>query len=171
MTRLQEVCPMKYFINVLLISQSQISQESGERRRWRPHRPVCRLGKARRPGAALDQRPNACQQRDHTSKLGILPRMDANWTRAWKRWWNCVKKHYHWKCVLGCSYLRSELVSLGCIPRDPSKMEKIPSRDQGGEILTAYILSFGLVSTEKAEGDCCRSVKLIRFRWYVRVAP
>jgi hypothetical protein len=49
--------------------------------------------------------------------------------------------------VSGCSYLQSEPVSLERIPEIRVRWRRRLAETQRGEILTVYILSFGLVPT------------------------
>ena len=55
------------------------------------------------------------------------------------------------------------MFSLEGIPEISVRRRTGLAETQGGEILIAYILSFGPLSAEKVEGDCCRPVDLIRF--------
>jgi hypothetical protein len=53
--------------------------------------------------------------------------------------------------VSGCSHLQSELVSLKSIPVISVRRRRGLAETQSGEILIAYILSFGPVSARRSK--------------------
>jgi len=86
-------------------------------------------------------------------KLVILPRMDTKMDESLvEAMVELCEETSSLEMGSGGSYLQSELVSLERIPEICVRWRRRLVETQRGEILTVYVLSFGLASTQKTKG-------------------
>jgi len=96
-------------------------------------------------------------------KLVILPRMDAKMDESLvEAMVDLCEETSSLEMVSGCSYLQGELVSLKRTPEICVRWRRRLAETQRGRILTVYVLSFGLASTQKAEWKPTKGTRQMR---------